>query len=104
MSTHSSVSTRKEELHETETTQITPHSDRQKIERLVEIICGAGDEPAGALFVLMGMVQHSTECEALAHTVKHIAFTHCGERNIYDMVDAQLPVVEAQLLADDAIS
>jgi len=77
------------------------YSDREKIERLVEIICGAGDEPAAALFVLMGMLQHSTECEALAHTVKHIAFTHCGERNVYGMVDAQLAVVEGELLADE---
>jgi len=77
------------------------YSDQEKIERLVEIICGAGDEPASALFVLMGMLQHSTECEALAHTVKHIAFTHCGERNVYGMVDAQLAVVEGELLADE---
>src|SRR5690242_19973539 len=48
------------------------HSTREKIERLVEIICGAGDEPAAALFVLIGIIQSS---DALAHTAKHIAFT-----------------------------
>ena len=74
------------------------HSTREKIETLVEIICGAGDEPAAALFVLMGVLQHSTECDALVHAAKHIAFTHCGERNVYGMVDAQLAVVEGELL------
>jgi hypothetical protein len=81
----------------------TPHEDhstREKIERLVEIICGAGDEPAAALFVLMGVVQHSTECDALAHTAKHIAFTHCGDRNVYGMVDAHLAAVESELFAE----
>ena len=51
----------------------SPESDdesleREKIEALVLIICGAGDEPAAALFVLMGMLQNSTEPEALANT------------------------------------
>ena len=30
-------------------------SNREKIEALAEIICGAGDESAAALFVLMGI-------------------------------------------------
>ena len=72
------------------------HSTREKIDKLVEIICGAGDEPAAALFVLMGVLQHSTECDAFAHTAKHIAFTHCGDRNVYGIVDAHLAVVEGQ--------
>ena len=78
---------------------IEDHSTREKIERLVEIICGSGDEPAAALFVLMGVLQHSTECDAVAHTAKHIAFTHCGDRNVYGMVDAQLAVVEGELFS-----
>jgi len=78
------------------------YSEREKLEALVLIICGAGDEPAAALFVLMGMLQNSTECEALAHTAKHIAFTHCGDRNVYGMVDAQIAVIEAELLAGNA--
>lgn len=80
------------------------HSSREKIEALVEIICGAGDEPAAALLVLMGTLQNSTEPEALANAAKHFAFTLCGERNVYGMVDAQIPVVEAELLAGGAVS
>lgn len=101
---------REEEPHKTETTQITTgfsgtsetnedHSDREKIEALAEIICGAGNEPAAALFVLMGTLQNSSEPEALANAAKHFAFTRCGELNVYGMVDAQIAVVESELLA-----
>ena len=93
MTNHVSASMREETPHETETT------DREKIEALVDIICGAGDQAAAALFVLMGTLQNSTEPEALAHTAKHFAFTRCGELNLYGMVDAQIAVVEGELLA-----
>ena len=86
--------------HETEDV-----SDREKIDALTQIICGAGGaKAAGALFVLMGMVENSTEPEALAHAAKHFAFTHCGELNLFGMVDAQLAVVEAELLGDTDVS
>ena len=74
-------------------------SDREKIEALAEIICGMGDESAAALFVLMGTLQNSTEPKALANAAKHFAFTRCGELNLYGMVDAQIAVVESELLA-----
>jgi len=75
------------------------HSDREKLEALVDIICGVGGaQAAGALFVLMGTLENSTEPEALAHAAMHLAFTRCGELNLYGMVDAQVPVVERQLL------
>ena len=74
-------------------------ASRRKIEALAEIICGAGDQSAAALFVLMGTLQDSTEPEALANTVKHFAFTRCGEFNVFGMVDAQIAVVEGELLA-----
>ena len=74
-------------------------SSTRKIEALAEIICGAGDQAAAALFVLMGTMQDSTEPEALANTVKHFAFTRCGELNVFEMVDAQIAVVEGELLA-----
>jgi hypothetical protein len=46
----------------------------------------------------MGTLQNSTEPEALANAAKHVAFTHCGERNVYGIVDAQLALVEGELL------
>jgi hypothetical protein len=74
-------------------------STREKIEALAELICGAGDQSAAALFVLMATIQHSTEPAALAHSLKHFSFTRCGELNVYGMVDAQTATIESELLA-----
>ncbi len=75
-------------------------SNEEKIEALAEIICETGDEAAAALFVLMGTLENSTHPKLLANTAKHFAFTRCAELNLYGMVDAQLPLVEGELLAD----
>lgn len=74
-------------------------SSEEKIEALAEIICGAGNQSAAALFVLMGTMQNSDEPEALANTLKHFAFTRCGELNVFGIVDAQIEIVEKELLA-----
>ena len=76
----------------------------EKIEALAEIICRAGDETAAALFVLMGTLENSRHPKVLANTAKHFAFTCCGEANLYGMVDAQIAVVEGELLAGDILS
>ena len=76
-------------------------SSEEKIETLTEIICQAGDQSAAALFVLMGTLENSTDPKLLLNTAKHFAFTHCGESNLFGMVDAQIAVVEAELLAGD---
>ena len=65
------------------------------------IICRAGDEPAAALFVLMGTLESSPEPNGLASAAKHFAFTRCGELNVFGMVDAQLALLEGELLARD---
>jgi len=52
------------------------------------------------MFVLMGTLENSAHLKLLANTAKHIAFTRCAELNLYGMVDAQLPLVEGELLAD----
>jgi hypothetical protein len=79
-------------------------SSEEKIEALAEIICKASDESAAALFVLMGMLENSTHPKLLANTVKHFAFTRCGELNLFGIVDAQTAVIEGELLAGDALS
>ena len=84
----------------------TPEEDElndEKIEALAEIICRAGDECAAALFVLMGTVENSKHPKTLANTAKHFAFTRCGESNLYGMVDAQIAVVEGELLAGEML-
>jgi len=40
----------------------------------------------------------------LANAAKHLAFTRCGEMNLYGMVDEQLRVVEGELLADEMLT
>ena len=81
-------------------------SSEEKIEALTEMICRAGDEPgtrAAALLVLMATVENSTHPKALANTAKHLAFTRCGELNLYGMVDAQIAVAEGELLAGNTL-
>ena len=73
-------------------------STEDKIKVLAEIICRAGDEPAAALLVLMGTLEGSIDPETSAKTAKHIAFTRCVELNLYGMVDAQIAMVEGELL------
>ena len=74
-------------------------SGEDKIETLAEIICRGADESPVALLVLMRMFENSTQPHVLANTVKHFAFTRCGELNFNGMVDAQIITLEAELFA-----
>jgi len=74
-------------------------SNAEKIEALAEIICRSCDDSAAALFVLMGTIENATHPKLLANAAKHLAFTRCGESNLYGIVDAQLSLVEGELLA-----
>ena len=51
------------------------------------------------MLVLMATLENATHPKALANTAKHIAFTRCGELNLFGMVDAQVAVLEGELLA-----
>ena len=79
-------------------------ASEEKIEALTEIICRSGDESAAALFVLMGTLENSTHSRRLANAAKHFAFSRCGESNLYGIVDAQIAVVESELLAGMVVS
>jgi hypothetical protein len=74
-----------------------------KIEKLSEIICRTGDETSAAFFVLMGTLANSTHPRELANIAKHLAFNRCVELNLYGMVDAQLAVIEDELLASNTL-
>jgi len=77
--------------------------DEEKIEMLAEMICRAGDEPgtkSAALLLLMATLENARHPKALANTVKHLAFTRCSNLNLYGMVDAQIPVLESELFAE----
>lgn len=71
--------------------------DNVTIEALADIICAAGEEAAAALLVFAATIENSIEPKALAHAAKHYAFRHCGELNLYGMVDAQVAFVEGKL-------
>jgi hypothetical protein len=78
-------------------------STEEKLERLAEMICHAGDQPetrAAALLILMSTLENSMEPKVLANHVKHIAFTRCSELNCFGMVDAQIAAIESELLVN----
>ena len=82
---------------------IEDDSSEEKIAALAEIICRGGDEPAtksAALLVLLAALEQATHPRALANTAKHIAFTRCGELNFCGIVDAQIAVLENELLRE----
>jgi hypothetical protein len=79
------------------------HLTDKKIKALAEIICGAGNEAAAALLVLMGTLENSVDPKAQANAIKHFAFSHCAELNLYGMVDAQIAVVAGELLTSNAL-
>jgi hypothetical protein len=78
-------------------------SSEAKIEALAEMICQAGDQPAAALLVLMATLENASHPKALANTAKHLAFTRCGELNLGGMVDAQIAVLEGELLGGNTL-
>jgi hypothetical protein len=79
--------------------KVNEDSNEEKVAALAEIICQAGDEAAAALFVLMGTLERSLHPKLLANAAKHFAFARCGESNLFGIVDAQLSLVEGELLA-----
>jgi len=79
-------------------------SVEEKIEALTEMICRAGDEPAAALLVLTSLLEDAPHPKALANAVKHVAFTHCGRLNLYGMVDAQIALLESELLQGNTLA
>ena len=79
-------------------------SSEEKIEALTDLICRAGDEPSAALLVLLSTLENSTHPKALANTAKHLAFTRCAALNLNGMVDAQIAMLEGQLLANNSLT
>jgi hypothetical protein len=74
-----------------------------KIAALTELICRAGNEPdikSAALLVLMATLENAAYPKELANIAKHCAFTRCGELNLCRMVDAQVPVLESEVITD----
>ena len=79
------------------------NSTLRKIEALTEIICRAGNEPTAALFILMETVESSARPKVFTSRAKHVAFSRCGELQVYEMVNAQIAMVERELLATNTL-
>ena len=74
----------------------------EKVEALTDMLCGAGIEPekkAAAVLVLMAAIENSMHPKALANAAKHLAFNRCGELNLCGMLEAQIAIIENELLA-----
>lgn len=52
----------------------------------------------------MATLENSSHPKALANTAKHFAFARGAEINLYGMVDAQIDLVECELLMGTASS
>lgn len=78
-------------------------SSEDKITVLADMICRAGEEPVAALLVLMATLENADRPKVLANLAKHLAFTRCGELNLNGMVDAQIAMIEGELLAGDTV-
>jgi len=78
-------------------------STEEKVELLAKMICEVGSPieiRSAALLLLMSTLENSEQPKVLANYVKHIAFTRCGELNCFGMVDAQIAIIESELLAN----
>ena len=49
----------------------------------------------------MATLENATHPKALVNMAKHLAFTRCGELNLYRMVDVQIAEAEGELLASN---
>ena len=79
-------------------------SIEEKIQVFTETICRAGDQSAAALLILMATLEHAAHPKVLANMAKHLAFTHCGRLNLHGMVDAQIALLERDLLASNQVA
>ena len=73
-----------------------------RVAALAEMICRDGDDAgtkSAALLVLMATLENAAHPKVLANVGKHLAFIRCGELNHNGMVDAQVAVLECELLS-----
>jgi hypothetical protein len=82
-----------------------PEQERE-IAALAEMICRADGEAgtkSAARLVLMSTLENALHSKALAILAKQFAFTRCGELNLTGMAEAQIAVVESELLTDNTL-
>ena len=79
-------------------------STEQRVDCLAEMICQAHNPAirAAALLVLMSALENADDPKSLVKNVKQYAFSRCGEMNVCGMVDAQIAVLERELLTNNS--
>ena len=71
------------------------------------MICQAGGQfetRSAALLFLMSTLENSSEPKVLANHVKHLAFTRCGELNVFGVIDSQIALLEDRLFANNPLA
>ena len=85
----------------------TSSTDEEKIAALAEMICRAGDEAdtkSAALLVLMSTLERRHTRKHSAYLAKYHAFTRYSELNLNGMEEAQIAVLESELLTNDTLA
>jgi hypothetical protein len=90
-----------ERISETFDFSQTPETNEQTLEEdklntLADIICRSCDSSA-ALLVLMATLENSTHPRLLANAAKHVAFTRCGDSNLYRMLGVHIAQLEDEM-------
>jgi hypothetical protein len=52
----------------------------------------------------MATLENATHPKALANAAKHFAFTRCVDLNLYGMIEAQIAMLEGELLAANSLA
>lgn len=74
---------------------------RQDAQILAKIICSDDHDPgnrSAALLVLMAALETSAKPKDTCYVIKQFAFARCGELNLFGMVDAQVELLQGELL------
>jgi hypothetical protein len=87
----------RDEANDIDATLCEHASSKEEIDGLADMICRRGENSAAAFLVLMGTLENSANPKALARMAKQIAFAHCGELNLFGIVDAQIVAIKREL-------
>jgi hypothetical protein len=52
----------------------------------------------------MEAIETSRHREVFTNRAKHVAFSHCGDLHVYEMIDAQIAKLEGELLGTNSVA
>jgi hypothetical protein len=74
-------------------------TSEEELNALTEIICRAGSDSSAALLVLMATLEESKHPRLIANAAKHVAFTRCGDLNLYRIVGIHIAQIDDEMCA-----